>query len=65
MLQEQGVVLWWGLLHGARDVRERRQGEAVLQPVADLPGRRDSDLLPERHGRDGERVLPADQPQLL
>jgi hypothetical protein len=65
VLQEQRVVLWRGLLHGAGNVRRRREGEAVLQPVADLPGRRDSDLLPERHGRDGERVLPADQPQLL
>jgi hypothetical protein len=65
VLQEQGVVLWRGLLHGARDVCRRRRGEAVLSALADLRVRFVSPLLPQRHGGDRHRVLPADQPQLL
>jgi hypothetical protein len=46
-------------------VRRRGEGQAVLPALADLRVGFVSALLPGRHGRDGLRVLPADQPQLL
>ena len=66
MLQEQRIVLWWGLLHGARETCVGgAKGKQCCVPSRISGSGASATLLPGGHGRDGVRVLPAEQPRLL